>query len=44
MEKTCKALIIGDVVGRCGRQALERTLADLQCCISSGVGKADTVS
>ena len=31
MEKTCKALIIGDVVGRCGRQALERTLADLQC-------------
>ena len=30
MEKTCKALIIGDVVGRCGRQALERTLADLQ--------------
>ena len=30
MKETYKALIIGDVVGECGRQALEKTLAELQ--------------
>lgn len=30
MEKNRRALIIGDVVGKCGRQALEKCLADLQ--------------
>lgn len=29
-NKTYKALIIGDVVGRCGREALERALPELQ--------------
>lgn len=29
-EKTYKALIIGDVVGRCGRNALEKALPELQ--------------
>ena len=30
MEKTYKALIVGDVVGRCGREAFEKALPDLQ--------------
>ena len=28
--KTFRALAVGDVVGRCGREALERGLAELQ--------------